>query len=188
MKKWMIILFSFLFAVTVSVADDRVAPEFSLMGTDGETHSLQDYSDASAVVVMFIATRCPISNGFNERMVELANEYLDNNIVFLGINSNKLEKMGEMKKHAVKHNFPFVVLKDENNIVADEYKAQVTPEVFVVDSARHVLYHGRIDDSSKVSERKSEDLKAALDAIISGEEISVSETKAFGCTIKRVEK
>ncbi|MBN1478752.1 thioredoxin family protein [candidate division KSB1 bacterium] len=175
------------FAFSGFAADEQAAAlDFSLPGSDGNAHSLADYADAKAVVVMFIATRCPISNGFNKRMVEVAEIYQPKGFVFLGINSNKLEKMDEVKEHAKEHGFPFVVLKDEQNVVADLYKAKVTPEVYVLDSQKNVLYHGRIDDSASASERKSEDLLQALDDILAGQQVKNSETKAFGCTIKRV--
>lgn len=168
--------------------DDKTSAslDFSLPGSDGKQHTLADYTDAKAVVVMFIATRCPISNGFNERMVELAKMYQPQGIDFLGINSNKIENMDEVKIHAAEHGFPFVVLKDDQNVIADLYKAKVTPEVYVLGSQRNVLYHGRIDDSANVNERKSQDLVNALDDILAGRLVKNSETKAFGCTIKRI--
>ena len=165
---------------------ERVSQDFSLMGNDGSKHSLSDYQDAKAVVVMFISTKCPVSNGFNDRMVELARTYEDKGVTFLGINSNKAEKLDDVKEHAKDHNYPFVVLKDDNNVIADEFQAKVTPEVFVLDKDHDVLYHGRIDDSSNAGERKSEDLKKALDEILAGQDVSTSTTKAFGCSIKRV--
>lgn len=159
---------------------------FTLPGSDGQTHSFSDYKDAKAVVVIFVSTKCPVSNSFNERMVELANDYKSKDIVFLGINSNKAEQMDELKTQANTHEFSFIVLKDDNNIVADQFQARVTPEVFVLNPAGAILYHGRIDDAPGADERKSEDLKKALDEIVSGNNVSVAETKAFGCSIKRV--
>ena len=160
--------------------------DFTLPGIDGNKHSLSDHKDAKAVVVLFIATRCPISNGFNARMVELAAQYQEQGVVFLGINSNKTEDMEEVKKHAKENGFQFVVLKDDKNKVADAYQAKVTPEVFVFDGSLTLKYHGRIDDVAKPEERKSEDLKTALDELLSGKPVSSPTTKAFGCTIKRI--
>jgi len=79
-------------------------------------------------------------------------------------------------------------LKDFRNIIADKFKASFTPEVYVLNSDFELLYHGRIDDSRKIKNVKSEDLRKALDEILAGKEVSVKNTKAFGCTIKRVEK
>lgn len=189
MKSLNVMLSLLLVFTTMAIAADsdmKKAPAFTLPGSDGEQHSLSDFKDAEAIVVMFIATRCPISNNFNERMVELADQYQDKGVVFLGINSNKQEDMAEVKKHANEHGFPFVVLKDKDNVIADKYKAKVTPEVYVLNSDMSVLYHGRIDDSADADERKHTDLSDALDEILAGEDVSTAQTKAFGCTIKRI--
>jgi hypothetical protein len=71
-------------------------------------------------------------------------------------------------------------------MVADKYKAKVTPEVYVLNAQHEVLYHGRIDDSADADERKSADLVQALDEILAEEQVTTAKTKAFGCTIKRV--
>ena len=173
-----------LFLVPASQAG-AAAMDFTLPGTDDKNHTLADYKDSKAVVVIFISTRCPVSNGFNQRMVELAKMYQSKGIVFLGINSNKMENMPEIKKHVDENGFPFIVLKDNKNVVADLYKAKVTPEVFVHNNVRELLYHGRIDDSSIESERKTTDLKMALDELLGGGDIAIADTKAFGCSIKR---
>ena len=74
------------------------------------------------------------------------------------------------------------------NKIADLYSAQVTPEVFVLDAKGLILYHGRIDDSKNAEKVEKKDLAAALDALLAGKKIENAETKAFGCTVKRVEK
>ena len=92
-----------------------------------------------------------------------------------------------MEKHANENGFKFTVLKDWDNKIADKLNASVTPEVYVLNSNLEILYHGRIDNSRREEDVKSYDLRAALDAILQGKKVEVSETKAFGCTIKRVE-
>jgi len=94
----------------------------------------------------------------------------------------------EIKKHAAENKFTFPVLKDWQNVIADKFGASFTPEVYLLNSRFEILYHGRIDDSRRENEVKSRDLKNALDEILTGKPVSVSETKAFGCTIKRVNK
>jgi peroxiredoxin len=159
---------------------------FTLKDYQGQTHSLADYVDSKAVVIMFIATQCPVSNDYNSRMVDLYKAYNDKNVTFLGINSNKQESVKEIANHSKENGFQFPVLKDENNVIADKYKAQVTPEIFVVNGKMEVLYHGRIDDSRRANDVESEDLRYALDAILADKQVPVKETKAFGCTIKRI--
>jgi peroxiredoxin len=108
--------------------------------------------------------------------------------MFIGINANNIEPASEVAEHAQKKGFIFPVLKDEGNRVADLYDAKVTPEVFVLDSNFVLRYHGRIDDSQNPQRVSQRDLKNALDAILEGKQPPVQQTRAFGCTIKRVQK
>ncbi|OYT68813.1 MAG: hypothetical protein CFK48_10315 [Armatimonadetes bacterium CP1_7O] len=150
--------------------------------------TLYNLKDQKAIVIMFIATRCPVSLDYDERMANLAKEYTDKGVMFIGINSNHIEPASEVAEHAQKKGFIFPVLKDEGNRVADMYDARVTPEVFVVDSNFVLRYHGRIDDSQNPARVNQRDLKNALDALLAGKEPPVKETRAFGCTIKRVQR
>lgn len=175
------------FMVSVGFAADPVVVEdFTLNNYDGKSYTLSDAKDAKAIVIMFIATKCPVSNAYNERMVELYEDYESKGVVFLGINSNKAEDSEECEEHAEENGFQFPVLKDPNNTIADKYDAQVTPEIYVVNTKRELLYHGRIDNSQREDNVENKDLRNALDEILEGEAVTVADTKAFGCTIKRV--
>jgi peroxiredoxin len=180
---------SVLFIVVLNIttaADDNKAENFKLKDYNGKEHSLADYKDAEVIVLIFVATECPISNDYNSRMAELYKEYKDRNVAFIGINSNKSESVPDIKKHAKKNKLDFPILKDEKNKVADKFGASVTPEVYVLNSNYEILYHGRIDDSRDQKNISQKDLSVALNEILSGKEVSNSRTKAFGCTIKRV--
>jgi peroxiredoxin len=168
-------------------ADARMkVSNFTLEDYNGTKHSLTDYSSSKAIVLMFIATKCPVSNAYNDRMVQISKAYSSKGVAFVGINANKEESIEEIKNHSQEHGFPFPVLKDWNNKIADQLQASVTPEIFVLDNDLNVLYHGRIDDSRRASEVKTKDLQNALDAVLAGKTIAMNETKAFGCSIKRV--
>lgn len=160
---------------------------FSLYDYNKELHSLEDFTNKEGIVVLFVATQCPVSNDYNGRMAELFNQFKDD-FSFVGINSNKQEDIEEIKTHASKNNLDFVILKDSNNVIADNFGASFTPEIYVLSNNFEQLYHGRIDDSRKEENIEVEDLKNALLEIKLGKEVSVKETKAFGCTIKRVDK
>lgn len=164
------------------------APRFTLTTVDGKTFSLADAARShKAVVVMFIATKCPYSNAYNDRMRDMAAAYEKQGILFAGINSNKTEPAEEVIDHAKKHGFAFPLMKDPDNKVADLYEARHTPEIFVVDPEGKLRYHGRIDENyEEPTKVTSPDLKNALDALIAGRPIAKAETKAFGCSIKRV--
>lgn len=164
------------------------APHFTLTTLDGKSFSLADAARShKTVVVMFIATKCPYSNAYNDRMRDMAAAYEKQGILFAGINSNKSEPADEVIAHAKTHGFAFPLMKDPDNKVADLYDARHTPEVFVVDPEGKLRYHGRIDENSEDPTKvTSPDLKNALDALIAGRPIARAETKAFGCSIKRV--
>ncbi len=180
-------LLSFVFVLTALANNPRRKVEnFTLEDVNGGKHSLTDYKNSKAIVLMFIATQCPVSNAYNGRMIELYNEYKSKSVAFVAINSNKQESVDEIKEHAKSKGFEFTILKDWNNVIADKLSASVTPEIYVVNSDFDLLYHGRIDDSRRLENVSSRDLKKVLDEILDGKDVSVAETKAFGCTIKRV--
>jgi peroxiredoxin len=165
------------------------APDFTLpAASDGKAVALKDLlAKNKAVAVIFVATKCPVSNAYNTRMAALGKEYAAKGVLLVGINSNKTEPAAEVKEHAEKHGFSFPVLKDDGNKIADAYGATRTPEVFVLDPKGNLLYHGRIDENQDDAKNvRSPDLKNALEAVLSGKPVPTAETKAFGCTIKRV--
>ncbi len=173
------------FALQAGEAPKKVKA-FILEDYHGVKHSLADYKSSKAIVLMFIATQCPVSNAYNGRMVELQKDYASKGVTFIGINANKQEGVEEIKNHAKEHGFDFPVLKDWNNVIADQLEASVTPEIYVLNSSLELLYHGRIDDSQRDGKVSSKDLRVSLDKILSGKPVETQETKAFGCTIKRI--
>ena len=187
-KQLFILLTAVLMLSSVLQADGpkKKVNDFTLEDYNGAKHSLTDYKSSKAIVLMFIATQCPISNGYNGRMVELYKDYASKGVTFIGVNSNKQESVEEVRNHSKEHGFEFPVLKDWNNVIADKLDASVTPEIYVLNSKLEILYHGRIDDSSRENRVTSKDLRIALDRILAGKAVEVTETKAFGCSIKRV--
>jgi peroxiredoxin len=193
-RKFSAALIGLLFATTITLAGkdssqvklDEKVPNFTLKDYTGKEYSLYDYLGSKGIVVMFIATQCPVSNAYNARMVDLHDLYAPKGIVFLAINSNKQESIEEIAEHSAKHGFQFPVLKDWKNVIADKFDAQVTPETYLIDSTGVLRYHGRIDDERVLSKVTQHDLRDALDAYLEGKPILRRDTKAFGCTIKRV--
>jgi peroxiredoxin len=162
------------------------APDFQLTTLDGKAFSLLSAAkEHKAVVLMFISTQCPYSNAYNEQMKALANTYASKSVLFVGINSNKTEDADAAVSHAKSNGHTFPIMKDPNNKVADLYDARRTPEVYVIDPQRKLRYHGRITEDHE-NPASSPDLKNALDSFLTGKPIARTETKAFGCTIKRV--
>src|SRR5574340_337568 len=138
-------------------------------------------------VVLFIATQCPISNDYNERMNALYKQYAAKGVKFIFVNANSTEPAAEVEEHA-KKNFAFAVYKDAGNTVADRFGAQVTPEAFVMDKDGVIRYHGYIDDSRNPQRISRQSLRDAMDAVLAGRPVPAAQTKAFGCTIKKAKK
>jgi peroxiredoxin len=183
-------------AATLLFAGAALAQDYKLGANVGD-FTVQDLKGApiafyrlkgDITAVIFIATQCPVSNAYNERMKSLYADYAPKGVHFLFVNANSTEPAAEVEKHAQSHAFPFPVYKDAGNVVADRFGAQATPEVYVMDKTGTMRYHGSIDDSQQESRIQNQWLRQALDAMIAGRPVEKSETKAFGCTIKRVRK
>ena len=168
---------------------DAVVKDFTLKDAEGTDFTLYKLSEEKQVtVVLFLATQCPVATDYTDRIVNLVKAYDEKNVQFIGINSNKQEKVAEILAYSKKHGFEFPVLKDPENKIADYFGARRTPEVFLLDAKRVLRYAGAIDNSPK--EPTKHYLKTALDLVIGGKDIPKpsKKTRAIGCTIKRVRK
>jgi peroxiredoxin len=163
-----------------------VIDDFKLPDTDGAEHSLKALTAKNGAVLIFISVQCPVSNGYNERMEKLAQDYQAKGINVIGINSNVTESIAAVKAHAADKHLTFTVLKDDGNKIADRLGATRTPEAYVIDAGGKLVYHGRIDNSQNTANITSNDLRDALDQLLSGKAISKTGGAAFGCSIKRV--
>ena len=197
MKKF--VLISALIVVTVlSVSSkdaqetaklDAVVKDFRLKDAEGKSHALKQLSEKkTAVVVLFLATQCPIATDYAERIVALVKAYAEKDVQFVGINSNRQETVEDIAEYSEKHGFEFPVLKDPGNKIADYFAARRTPEVFLLDKKRVLRYRGAIDDKRDTPTKHY--LRTALDLVIAAQEIpeKSKKTRAVGCTIKRVRK
>jgi peroxiredoxin len=160
--------------------------DFKLPDTDGAEHSLKSLTGKNGAVLIFISVQCPVSNGYNERMEKLAQDYEAKGVNVIGINSNATEPVAAVKSHAAEKHLTFTVLKDDGNKIADRLGATRTPETYVIDAGGKLVYHGRIDNSQNTANITSNDLREALDEMLAGKPISKTGGAAFGCTIKRV--
>lgn len=168
---------------------DKAIP-FELPGVDGETHSLQDYEDKQAVAVIFSCNHCPYVRAWEDRMVQIQTDYADQGVQVIAINANDADKypadgFEPMKERAEEKDFNFPYLRDESQEVARAYGAERTPEVFLFDKDRRLLYHGTIDDNyDNPYAVKTHLLRNALDAVLTGVVPITQETIPVGCTIK----
>ena len=159
--------------------------DFKLPDADGKEHSLNSLKGKNGTVLIFIATKCPVSNAYNERMEKLAQDYKAKGVNVVGINSNITEPAAEVKSHAAEKHLTFTILKDDGNKIADRLGATRTPEVYALDGNGKLVYHGRIDNSQKLEGVSANDLRNALDEMLAGKPVTKTGGAAFGCTIKR---
>ncbi|HEX8722025.1 MAG TPA: thioredoxin family protein [Pyrinomonadaceae bacterium] len=168
-----------------AVAIGAVVPDFTLPDADGREHTLASLKGKSGTLLIFIATRCPVSNAYNARMQKLAEDYRARGVNVVGINSNSTEPAAEVKQHAAEKGLTFTILKDAGNQVADRFDAQVTPEAYLLDASGKLVYRGRIDNSRNGDAITSSELRDAVEAVLAGKAVAKQEVKAFGCSIKR---
>lgn len=167
-------------------------PDFTLIGTDNKMHGTKDYSGKDAVVVIFTCNHCPYARAYMERINKLVADYERRNVGFFAINVNDAIKYPEdsfenMVPMGKLLNLDGKYLYDESQQIAKTFAAERTPEVFVFNKQRRLVYHGLIDDNANYKmpqEVRQTYLKDALNAVLSGKEILEKETKAIGCTIK----
>lgn len=163
-------------------------PDFkSLAGIDGKDHSLDDYKDAEAIVLIFTCNHCPVAVACEDRIIELQRDYKDKKVQVLAVNVNNSEadRLDKMVERAQQKGFNFPYLYDPTQKIAKDYGAQVTPDVVLLDKNRNVAYMGLIDDEPLApASVTKQHLRDAIDAVLAGETPAVSETKAKGCGIQ----
>ncbi len=160
--------------------------DFKLPDADGAEHSLKSLAGKNGAVIIFVATKCPVSNAYNDRMEKLAQDYKAKGINVIGINANNSEPASEVKSHAAEKHLTFTILKDDGNKIADRLGATRTPEAYLIDASGKLVYHGRIDNSQNTANITSNDLRDALDEVLGGKPVTKTGGAAFGCSIKRV--
>jgi peroxiredoxin len=161
--------------------------DFNIQDLDGKSASFATLR-GPITVVTFVSVQCPVSNGYNQRMIALYKDYTPKNVKFIFVNANRTESAADVRDHAKNVGFVFPVYKDAGNVLADRFDAQVTPESYVIDSTGIIRYHGSIDDSQNEARIRTRGLRLALDALLAAKPVEITETKAFGCTIKRGRK
>jgi len=167
------------------------APDFSLPDTDGGTVSLDDFRDAPALLVMFICNHCPYVKHLRQSLADFAREYRERGLAVVAISSNDVEKYPQdspemMKKEKEEAGYPFPYLFDESQDVAKAYRAACTPDFFLFDGDRRLVYRGQFDSSRPKNDIPvtGEDLRAAADAVLEGRPVPEDQTPSIGCNIK----
>jgi peroxiredoxin len=169
-----------------------VAPAFSLPDVvSGKTVSLTDFASAKATLVMFICNHCPYVKHVRQGLADLCRDYQARGVACIGISSNDVanypdDSPEKMKQEAAAAGYTFPYLFDETQAVAAAYQAACTPDFYVFDGQKKLVYRGQMDDSRPGNgvPVTGRDLRAALDAVLAGEPVSPEQRPSLGCNIK----
>jgi len=169
-----------------------IAPDFTLPDTvSGEDVTLSAVQSDKATVVMFLCNHCPFVKHVNGELVRLANDYQAEDVTFVAISSNDIKSYPQdaperMKEVAETLSYPFPYLYDEDQSVARAYHAACTPDFFIFNPQMELVYRGQLDSSRPGNDIpvNGEDIRAALDALLTGEPVSENQRPSIGCNIK----
>ncbi|MEZ4809246.1 MAG: thioredoxin family protein [Allomuricauda sp.] len=168
------------------------APDFNLLDTVSDTfHSWERVEGEKGTVVMFICNHCPFVIHVNPKISELGKEYQAKGIGFVAISSNDVENYPQdaphlMKKKAQEEGYTFPYLYDETQAVAKAYDAACTPDLYLFDANRKLVYRGQLDDSRPGNgiPLTGSDLRNAMDSLLADKEIDADQKPSIGCNIK----
>lgn len=167
------------------------AYDFNLKGIDDRMYGLSSFADNAVLVVVFMCNHCPYVQAVWERLNKLQSDYAESGVQFVGINPNASnpkypeDNFEEMKKAPEEFGMNFPYLIDETQEIARAFGAVCTPDIFVYDKDRKLVYRGRIDDSWKDEGAVTKhELREALDALISGGRVLDGQRPSTGCSIK----
>jgi peroxiredoxin len=168
----------------ISVGD--TAPMFSnLPGTDGKNYSLSDFKDKDAVVIAVTCNDCPVAQSYEDRLIAFAKKYADKKValVAISVSRDEADRLPKMKERAQKKGFTFPYLYDESQQTGRALGASVTPQIYLLDKSRKIVYMGVVDDDQRENKVKTKYLEGALEALLKGDKIAVPETRPSGCSI-----
>ena len=167
------------------------APTFSLPDAYGTVFSFDDTAASPAHLVMFICNHCPYVKHVREELARLADDYADRDVRIFAINSNDADTYPgdspeKMREESASWGYHFPYLIDADQSVAIAYRAACTPDFFLFDSDRMLVYRGQLDDARPSNEAQVDgrDLRAALDALLAGQTVAAEQIPSIGCSIK----
>ncbi len=167
------------------------APAFRLSDPSGREVSLDDHPDAKGYLVVFMCNHCPYVKHMRDELAKLGRDVAAQGLVMVGINSNDADgypddSPARMKAEAETYGYTFAYLIDDTQQVAKDYRAACTPDFFLFDGDRRLVYRGQLDDSRPSNGKPvtGADLRAAVDALVQGRPQSEEQVASIGCNIK----
>ena len=167
------------------------APEFSLPTPAGDTVSLADFDGSKGLVVAFICNHCPFVKLIRDGLADFAREYAGRGVAMVAINSNDFanypgDTPEKMQDEINEFGYTFPYLVDESQEVAKAYRAACTPDFYLFDADKKLVYRGRFDAATPGNGEAvtGKELRAATDALLAGGAISAEQNASIGCNIK----
>jgi len=167
------------------------APDFRLPDVTGKIIALSDLHQAPALAVVFMCNHCPYVKHIRHGLAQFAQDYMPRGVAVVGVNSNDAthypaDSPAKMVEEAKEAGYLFHYLYDESQSVAKAYRAACTPDIFLFDADQRLVYRGQFDDSRPGNGKPvtGKDLRAALDAVLSGKPVPSNQTPSIGCNIK----
>lgn len=167
------------------------APDFRLPDTQGRTVSLAGFQSAPALVVIFMCNHCPYVKHLRQGLAQFGRDYQSQGVAVVGINANDVsthpeDSPAKMRHEAAVSGYTFPYLRDETQVVAKAYRAACTPDFYLFDAGRKLVYRGQFDDSRPGNGLAvtGKDLRQALDAVLAGKPVSPAQKPSIGCNIK----
>ena len=172
---------------TLSIGD--ASPTWTkLPGTDGKEHSFADLKDKDVLVLFFTCNSCGYASDYEDRIIATAGKYSgqDSKVAFVGVNVNLIQEdnLDAMTARAEQKKFPFVYLFDKSQQIAKDFGGSTTPEFFVFDKDRKLVYMGSLDDNSDAKKATVNYVEQAIAAALDGKEPATTETVPIGCLIR----
>jgi peroxiredoxin len=166
---------------------DAAPPWEMLPGVDGKTYSLSDFRNAKAVVVIFACNHCPVVQACEDRIKQLAADFKDRGVAVAAISVSRFaqDSFEKMQARAQERGYNFPYLHDPSQNSGRRYGATATPQVFVLNGARKIVYMGAFDDSwEDAADVKEPFTRLAVEAVLAGKSPEITETRPVGCTIE----
>jgi peroxiredoxin len=191
-RNWQVLtlMLAILASTTIAWAELPRVAELDFVNLQGAQHSLADATQAKAVVLIFMGTECPVSNGYVPEYNRLQAEFGARGVLFFGFYPDPDVSQAEAEQHVAEYKIGFPVALDPQQALATKVGVRVTPEAVVLRTDGQVVYRGRIDDrylasGKRRNEASQRELADAIRAVLEGKSPQVSETKAFGCPLPK---
>lgn len=173
----------------LKIGADMPKPDLELILTDKTTTTLDDVAGEKGTVVAFWANHCPFVVRYEDRFIELASTYRDKGIAFIAVSSNdpiryEADNLENMAKRVEDKGYTFRYAFDEGSRLAAAFGATRTPHIYLFNADRELVYVGAVDDSTDPEKVETTYLKDAMDAVLAGDDVPITNSRAIGCTIK----